>query len=236
MENITANAPIAYKYGNNFDPNSVDAERVVLLSLVVDCSPSIRIFEDDFTRALREYIEKEKSRHIAEEIMVQLVTFAGDVRFETGFQPLLSIDPTTISIKNRGQSTAGYDAMKEALDSIISYGEQLERCNTDVRYTVVLVTDGEFNDGKDDDGRTVRVILDKINNVNNPMSEKKSKFSIFMYGVGNEPTFKAAQANMGLKPHALLTYGATGNDFDKMMDNVSASVSKSSSGTAVPTF
>lgn len=236
MENTTGNAPLAYRYGNNFDPNSVDAERVVLLSLVVDCSPSIASFEDDFTRALREYIEKEKSRHIAEEIMVQLITFSSDVRFDTGFQPLLGIDPSTISIKNRGQSTVGYDAMKSALDSIISYGEQLEKCNTDVRYTVVLVTDGAFNDGKDYDGSSVKAILDKINNVNDPMNEKKSKFSIFMYGVGNETIFKAAQANMGLKPQALLTYGASGADFDKMMDNVSASVSKSSSGTAVPTF
>lgn len=226
--------PLAYKYGSNFDPMSLDSDRVVLLSVVTDCSGSIHVYEDDFTRAIQDFIQTEQTSHISEELMVQFVTFGGqgDVRFDTGFQPVTGITPSDIVIKNRGSMTAGYDAVKSALQSMLTYGKTLEQSGTDVRYNMAIITDGDFNDGVDRDGSSVKAILDQIRSD----ESIHAKFTIFMYGVGDQATFDKSRANMGLKPTALLTYGATGNDFKKMLSTVSQSVSKSSSGTAVPTF
>jgi uncharacterized protein YegL len=226
--------PLAYKYGSNFDPMSLDSDRVVLLSIITDCSGSIHSYEDDFTRALQAFITTEQSSHIREELMVQFVTFGGhgDVRFDTGFQPVTAITPTDIVIKNRGSMTAGYDAVKQALESMLAYGKTLEQSGTDVRFNVAIITDGDFNDGNDTTGRTVLEVLNRIR----ADESMYSKFTIFMYGVGTPSIFEKTRDNMGLKPDALLTYGATGDDFKKMLSTVSQSVSKSSSGTAVPTF
>lgn len=226
--------PLAYKYGSNFDPMQLDSDRVVLLSIVTDCSGSIHSFEDDFTRAIQDFIATEQNSHISEELMVQIVTFGGhgDVRFDTGFQPVTGITPSDIVIKNRGSLTAGYDAVKQALDAMLAYGKTLEQSGTDVRYNMAIITDGEFNDGNDTSGSSVVNVLNTVRGD----EAMYSKFTIFMYGVGNRSTFDQTRANMGLNPDALLTYGASGTDFKKMLSTVSQSVSKSSSGAAVPTF
>lgn len=224
--------PMAYKYGSNYDPNSLDTDRVVLLGLTVDVSGSIEPWEDDFTRAIREFLQEEKTSHIAEELMVQLVTFGSDVRFDTGFQPLLGIDVSTISVKNRNSLTAGYDAVTQTLESMLAYGKTLEQSGTDVRYNLAVITDGDFNEGRDRDGTSVVNILNKIRQD----ESLHSKFTIFMYGVGNQSIFEKTRVNMGILPDALLTYGANGKDFKAMLKTVSRSASASSSGTAVPTF
>lgn len=226
--------PMAYKYGSNYDPNQVDSERVVLLALVVDCSGSIYAFEDDFTRAIQEFISEEQNSKIAEELMVQLITFGGhgDIRLDTGWQPVTAITPSDIVIKNRGSLTAGYDAVKTTLESILAYGKTLEQTGTDVRYNVAIFTDGDFNEGVDRTGKSVTTILDNIKRDESIYS----KFCMFMYGVGTQSTFEQARDNMGIKPNALKTYGATGSDLKKMLSTVSQSVSDSSSGAALPTF
>lgn len=233
-ENLVQQGPLAYKYGSNFDPNSLDSDRVVLLSIVIDCSGSISDFEDDFTRAVQAFLKEEQTSHIAEELMVQLVTFGGtgDVRFDTGFQPVVGITPTDIVIKNRNCMTAGYDAVKSALDSMLAYGKTLEQGGTDVRYNMAVITDGAFNEGYDMTGQSVKTTLDKIKQD----EALHAKFTIFMYGVGEENVFQQTRKNMGLADNALITYGASGQDFKKMLSTVSQSASKSSSGQNVPTF
>lgn len=224
--------PLAYTIGNNFDPNAVDQERVVLLSLVVDRSGSTAKYEVDFNRALREFIEEESKSHIASELFFQIVSFGSDVTIDSGFQPVVGFDVNKINVKNSGDLTAGYDAVCVALDSMTNYGRQLEQSGCDVRYNLCVITDGDFNDGVDRTGHTVRAGLDKIRND----ERKYGKTTVFMYGVGEPRIFEAARDAMGFDPTALLTYGATGSDFKKMLKTVSQSVSKSSSGQAVPNF
>lgn len=226
------NNPLAYTLGGNFDPNSVDQERVVLLSLVVDRSGSTAKYEADFNRALTEFLQAESNSHIAEELFFQLVTFGSDVTIDSGFQPVVGFDPNSVSVRNSGDMTAGYDAVRVALESMFDYGKQLEKSGTDVRYNLCLITDGEFNTGSDHTGQSVRAILDKIR----ADERMYGKTTVFMYGVGDQSLFEAARDSMGFDPSALLTYGATGGDFKKMLQTVSQSVSKSSSGQAVPNF
>lgn len=224
--------PIAYTIGGNFDPNSVDQERVVLLSLVVDRSGSTRSYESDFNRALREFLEAESKSHIAEELFFQLVTFGSDVTIDSGFQPVVGFDVNSINVKNSGDLTAGFDAVRIALESMFQYGKQLEKSGTDVRYNLCVITDGEFNEGSDCDGHSVRQLLLAVRND----ERMYGKTTVFMYGVGNQSTFESARDAMGFDPSALLAYGASGADFKKMLQTVSQSVSKSSSGQAVPNF
>lgn len=224
--------PLAYQIGGNFDPNSVDQERVVLLSLVVDRSGSTHKYEADFNRALQEFLEAESKSHIADELFFQLVTFGSDVTIDSGFQPVVGFDPNSVRVTNSGDLTAGYDAVRIALQSMLDYGKQLEKSGTDVRYNLCVITDGEFNEGNDRDGRSVRNLLDTVRKD----ERMYGKTTVFMYGVGDQSTFEAARDAMGFDSSALLTYGAAGSDFKKMLQTVSQSVSKSSSGQAVPNF
>lgn len=225
-------SPITYRYGSNFDPNNLDTSRVVLCGLAIDCSPSIHSFESDLTRAIREFVDSSKQQNFAEELMLQLVTFSSDVRKETGFQPISAIDSSLIEVRHRNGMTAGYDAAKETLESMLSYGKTLASHGTDVRYIFIILTDGEFNDGRDTNGSSVATILDSIRKD----EELYSKFTAFIYGVGDHQTFDAARKNMGIKDNGLLTFGASGSDFMNMIDCVSKSISQSSSGNAQVTF
>lgn len=226
------NSPLTYRYGSNFDPNNLDTDRVVLCGLAIDCSPSITSFEGELTRAIRVFVDQSKTQSFSEELMLQMVTFSSDVKMETGFQPISALDSSLINITSRRGMTAGYDAAKQTLDSMLAYGKTLENSGTDVRYIFIILTDGEFNDGIDTNGSSVSAILNSIKKD----ETLYGKFSAFLYGVGDQSTFDDARARMGLKPDAMLTFGATGDDFMKMIDCVSKSISQSSSGKAVPTF
>lgn len=233
--NNELNAPMAYQYGSqNFDPNEVDNERVVLSSLVVDCSPSIDDFVDDLNRVFEQYVERSKQSHIAEELMLQTVTFSSHVRIEHGFKPIQGIDVNDVRFSPRNGMTAGYDALKVALETMLEYGKQLESVGTEVIYNIAIVTDGQFNDGVDRDGSSVRPILDDIRS----NERLYGKFTITMSGINKdfERYFREAQRNIGLKDDALLMYDEDGAGIHSMMEGISKSQSSSSSGTQSITF
>lgn len=227
--------PSSYTLGGNYDPNAVDNERVVLLEIVVDRSGSTSIYEDEFNNALQDFIREEQKSHIAEEVFIQLTTFGSKVTVDSGWQPIVGFDTSKTLFKNSGDMTAGYDAVKIGLDSMLDYGKSLRRNGTDVRYNLVIVTDGDSNAGVDLDGSTVRPILQKIRDDEGLYG----KFTIFMYGVkssNGDVDFERFADYITLERSAILRTGATGQDFKNMLSSVSQSVSKSSSGTAVPNF
>jgi uncharacterized protein YegL len=236
MQNTEFQAPpSSYSLGGNYDPNAVDQERVVLLQMVIDRSGSTAKYENEFNAKLQEFIEEEKKSHIAEEVFIQIVSFGSDVTIDSGWQPLIGFDTSKTLFKNSGDMTAGYDAVKVGLESMLSYGKILQRNGTDVRYNQVVITDGDSNDGSDRDGSSVRPILQKIRND----EALYGKFTIFMYGVqssNGDVDFEKFADNITLDRSAILRSGATGADFKKMLASVSQSVSKSSSGSAVPNF
>jgi uncharacterized protein YegL len=232
MTNEFVAPPMSYTLGANFDPNSVDQERVVLLSLCVDRSGSTAKYDQEFNDKLQEFLAAEKNSHIADELFFQIVTFGGNVTVDSGWQPVVGFDTSKRLFSNSGDTTSGFDGVRIALESMLDYGKNLQRNGTDVRYNLVVVTDGEFNEGSDRTGYTVRRILDQIR-----QDERLyGKFTIFMYGVGNDAEFEKTCDSLSIDRTALLRTGATGQDFKKMLATVSQSVSKSSSGTAVPNF
>lgn len=224
--------PMSYTLGGNFDPNQVDQERVVLLGFVLDRSGSTSKYEDEFNQVLKEFLLEEQRSHIAEELFFQITTFGENVTVDSGWQPVVGWDSNSRLFRNSGDTTSGFDGVRIALQSMLDYGKQLERAGTDVRYNLVLVTDGAFNDGMDTDGSTVRPILETVRND----ERLYGKFTVTMYGVGDRHIFEDACDALTFDRSALLTTGATGKDFKAMMKVVSQSVSKSSSGQAVPNF
>lgn len=232
MNNEFIAPPMSYTLGGNFDPNNVDQERVVLLGLCIDRSGSTSKYEREFNEKLQDFLAAEKSSHIADELFFQIVTFGGNVTVDSGWQPVVGFDVNQTLFKNSGDLTSGFDGVRTSLESMLDYGKTLQRNGTDVRYNLVVVTDGEFNEGKDRDGSSVRTILNQIRKD----ERLYGKFTVFMYGVGDEGEFEKTCDALSIDRTALLRTGATGNDFKKMLATVSQSVSKSSSGTAVPNF
>lgn len=233
--NNELNAPMAYQYGSqNFDPNEVDNERVVLSSLVVDCSPSIDDFVDDLNRVFEQYILRGQGSHTSEEAMLQVITFSSDVRIEHGFKPIHGINANDVHFTPRSGMTAGYDALKVALETTLEYGKQLESVGTEVIYNIAIVTDGQFNDGMDIDGSSVRPILNDIRS----NERLYGKFTVTMSGINKkyERYFREAQRNIGLKDEALLMYDEDGAGIHDMMEGISKSQSSSSAGTQSVTF
>ena len=107
--------PMSYQLGGNFDPNSVDQERVVLLGLVIDRSGSTSTYEREFNEKLQEFLREEQKSHIADELFFQLTTFGSDVTIDSGWQPVVGFDTTKTLFKNSGDYTAGYDAVRISL-------------------------------------------------------------------------------------------------------------------------
>lgn len=235
MNEITS-TPLSYQYGNqNYDPNEVDSDRVVLSVLLVDESPSIHSFEDDLNEIYRGYIQRSQNSHIAEELMLSVITFSSNVEIKCGFRPIVGLSPQEITFKHRKNGlTAGYDAVAFALETMLQYGKDLEQVGTDVRYNLAIVTDGQFNDGKDMDGTKVAKILADIRQ----NEALYGKFYISMSGINKdfEPYFREAQRNMTIAEEALNLYDGTGEDIHNMMDNISKSQSSSSSGNVLVTF
>lgn len=232
MNNEFIAPPMSYQLGGNFDPNNVDQERVVLLGMVIDRSGSTSKYEVEFNDKLQEFLRAEQNSHIAEELFFQIVSFGSNVTVDSGWQPVVGFDTNKTLFKNSGDLTAGYDGVRVGLESMLAYGKDLQRNGTDVRYNLVIVTDGETNEGSDQNGSSVRPILESIRKD----ERLYGKFTIFMYGVGTDANFEAFADNITLDRTAILRTGASGNDFKKMLSSVSQSVSKSSSGTAVPNF
>lgn len=232
MYNEFTAPPQSYQLGGNFDPNNVDQERVVLLGLCIDGSGSTATYEQEFNAKLQEFIKAEQNSHIAEEIFFQLTTFSDAVTIDSGWQPVIGYDTTKTLFTNRGGMTAGFDGVRVSLESMLDYGKKLEQQSIDVRYNLCLITDGWFNEGSDRTGKSVTTILDHIRKD----ERLYGKFTIFMYGVGDSDTFEATCDALTIDRSALLRTGASGSDFKKMLQTVSQSVSKSSSGAAMPNF
>ena len=235
--------PQSYSLGGNFNPNDVEQERVVLVSMILDRSGSTAKFESEFNNAMQLWLKKEQSPQnpIADEMFIQLVTFGTKVTIDSGWRPVVGFNTDQTLFLNSGDYTAGYEAVEVAIKSMLDYGKPLQMVGTDVRYNVCLVTEGEFNEGRGvydvngTDPRTgdnVRELLDTIRS----NEGLYGKFTMFMYGVGHDVNFEKAAVNMSMDPTAILRTGATAEDFSNMLSNVSRSISKSSSGTAVPNF
>lgn len=218
----------------NFSPLTLanNTQAVILVTLVLDVSPSISNYASQMNTAAEEvFLHELKGCHRKDDILVKCITFCENVEHKSGFSPVLSVPDSYFEVRPTGGATALYRAVKEALESTITYREDLENQGIDVRSCVYIITDGEDNqDRNGKDSRDVKALVAKLKS----KEAWISTFTINMLGVGQDANFRSACTDMGLNPDKCLdTISTSAKEIRNHMGVVSQSISSSSPNTVV---
>jgi uncharacterized protein YegL len=122
------------------------ASEYTLVTIVTDVSPSVSGFVKEMENALREIITACKYSPRADNLMLRLVTFSGDMQEAHGFKLLeqCRMDDYKDCLKI-GSATALYDAAENCITAMNVYGKQLTDADFGVNGIVFVITDGEDN-------------------------------------------------------------------------------------------
>src|SRR4051812_48279090 len=126
--------------------DQLGASEYTLVTIVTDVSPSVSGFVKEMETALREIITACKYSPRADNLMLRLVTFAGDMQETHGFKLLeqCRLDDYKGCLKI-GSATALYDAAENCISAMNAYGKQLTDADFGVNGIVFVITDGEDN-------------------------------------------------------------------------------------------
>jgi len=127
-------------------PTDLGASEYTLVALAADCSSSVGGFAKDIERCVSEVVRSCGSSPRSDNLMLRFTTFNHQVREVHGYRPLMTCAPGDYagSIRASG-STALCDASYTAVQSLCSYGAQLEGHDFDVNGIVFVITDGAEN-------------------------------------------------------------------------------------------
>jgi len=126
--------------------DDLGAAEYTLVTIVCDASPSVSPFVAEMEKALREIVQACKFSPRADNLMVRLVTFHGDMTETHGFKLLerCNLDDYRGTLRI-GSATALYDAAENAISAVADYGKQLTDADFSVNGIVFVITDGEDN-------------------------------------------------------------------------------------------
>lgn len=214
----------------NFDPAQIQEDEVILIVFAMDVSGSVQSYEPQLNAAFATFVEEMQTSHVADKIMVKIITFGETVKDRTGFLPIKAMDVAQFTFKAHDGATALYAGTKHALDATIAYRTQLESTGINVKSLVFTITDGEDNHSPrlNVHARDVASLIDNI------VKEEKNIFSFqtILFGVGNNATpFENAQKDMHIKHLGVV--GQSAEEIRRMIGMISASVSQSASNQAV---
>ncbi|MDD5589174.1 MAG: VWA domain-containing protein [Candidatus Nanoarchaeia archaeon] len=117
-----------------------------LVSIIVDRSGSVGQFKTDLENAIKEIIKSCKYSPRADNLMIQLASFADDVTEEHGFKLLQNCNADDYTdILKCGGMTALFDASFDAISATVDYGKNLVKNNFNVNAIVFVLTDGDDN-------------------------------------------------------------------------------------------
>lgn len=127
-------------------PTDLGASEYTLVALAADCSSSVGGFAKDIERCVSEVVRSCGKSPRSDNLMLRFTTFNHKVREVHGYRPLVTCAPGDYkgSIRASG-STALCDAAYTAVQSLCSYGAQLEGHDFDVNGIVFVITDGAEN-------------------------------------------------------------------------------------------
>lgn len=211
----------------NFDPSSIQEDEVILMTIAMDVSPSVRAFEKELNEAFTVFVEEMQHSHVADRLMVKVIEFNEKVVEKTGFMPIKQVDPKSFVFRAKGDSTALVDAAMKAVQSTVDYRSHLEATGINVKTLVFVITDGAENSSSAKFA-DVATLLDTID------KEERNIFSFetILFGIGGDPTsYQQSQQKLHFKHLAVV--GQSGKEIRKMIGFISASVSKSSSNQAI---
>lgn len=233
-ETVSMNQPGFNFNFNNFNPEEIETEQTINIVFAIDVSPSISPYQDELNNSLNEFYEEMQKSHVADQILVSIVTFNEDVKVETGFQPISNIP--SANYKGHGWSTSLYDGTLAALENAVKYREDLEDSGVMVKTLLFVITDGMDNDSSN----SPSAVKNKIDDL---MLDEKNMhtFTSVLFGVGDknnqsqfnqiETYFTNAKEQMGIQHLAMV--GNTAQEIRKMINLISSSVSQISSNQAV---
>jgi len=121
------------------------APEYTLVDIELDLSPSTGPFIKDLEKALKTVHEALQKSPRAEQLLVRVQTFDGDLHEVHGFVNLKDIDPSSYSLQCVGGSTALFDASLNGVEALESEGARLDGLDYGVNAVSVIITDGENN-------------------------------------------------------------------------------------------
>jgi uncharacterized protein YegL len=209
---------------NNFDPNDIQVDETINAVFAIDISPSISSYVNHLNHAFSDFITTMQKSHVADRLMVSVLTFNDKVAVQTGFQPILQLQPT--AFKPSGGGTALYDATLLALQNAVQYRQNLEASGVNTKTLLFVITDGEDNSSK----VTAQKVKTELEGV---LAKESNAFSFtsVLFGVGSAASFQKAQQEMGIQ--LLAQVGTSGDEIKKMIGFISQSISKTANNMQV---
>ena len=128
--------------------DELDSTEYTLVTIAIDTSPSVDGFKDPLLLALKNAVLGCKLSGRVDYILLRVVTFNSSLTEVHGFIPVVSIDPDSYDPFRCTALTALHDAIGEAVDATLIYGEQLKASDYKVNACVYIITDGLNNDSR----------------------------------------------------------------------------------------
>jgi uncharacterized protein YegL len=215
----------------NFKAEDVNVEETINLVFIRDVSPSMNKNNaiGELDKAYNNFIKemKESKNNLIERLMVSDIEFNENINIIHGFRRMVDVD--NINSITSGFSTALYDAVYAGIKNAMEYREQLENSGVTCKTLVFIITDGEDMCSEKRSSEIKKMIDEIMGSEKNMLS-----FTTILFGIGNKNIFENAQKEMGIQNLATLNH--TAKDIKKMIDFISQSVSKSSSGKPISTI
>ncbi len=127
-------------------PTDLGASEYTLVAMAADRSSSVSTFAKDIERCAAEVVRSCGRSPRCDNLMLRFTTFNHQVHEVHGYRPLAACSPQDYAGSVRaGGSTALCDAAYTAVQSLCTYGAQLEGHDFDVNGIVFVITDGAEN-------------------------------------------------------------------------------------------
>lgn len=180
---------------NNFVFSAVEIENLegsqyTLVSILIDLSSSVDLFSDELEQTITTVINSCKKSPQAENLLVRVAGFTDNavdnIEEFHGFINVSSItdDQYKGSINPNGM-TPLYDATGSALESIETYGKQLNDQDYDCNGIVFVITDGAENcSRKIKNASEIKNIIDRIR-----VNEQLESIQSYLIGVNDSNSY-----------------------------------------------
>lgn len=124
----------------NTSIDDIDSEKVNLMLLLIDCSGSMIIHQDEMRDALEKFKVELKNSKEADNILVARGNFASSIDI-TGYKKIDELDTSFVG----GGVTAMYDAIVNGVEKLIEYRKFLKDNGMIVKAVIGVFSDGEEN-------------------------------------------------------------------------------------------
>ncbi len=214
-------------------PDTLGASEYTIVNIAIDVSGSVSGFSADLEKAYKDIIGSCRKNPRAENLLVRGGTFNQDLSELHGFQGLDTIDESKTTFSPHG-GTALFDAALEGVETLGTYGKQLNDMDYLVNGVLFIVTDGDDQGSRVGNPSKIKAAIEKIRR-----SETLESIKVILIGVGQESSVQhyldTLHKDAGLDQFVWI--GKTdAKALAKLADFVSKSISSSSQalGTGGP--